>query len=166
MPMCRKIRQKMHKAAPHNSARAFGEGFLVETRFEKCRCTLCTRKGHAASVRRQSRQRLRNTSNFSSRWIGRKYPAKAETAIVRCCHKNDPAASSQQGHCFAYLSSTMAMCTSASCFGSTADGASIIRSCAFLFIGNGMTSRMESSPASSMTMRSTPGAIPAWGGAP
>ena len=39
-------------------------------------------------------------------------------------------------------------------------------SCAFLFIGNGMISRMQSSPASSMTIRSMPGAIPAWGGAP
>ena len=54
-------------AALHNSARAFGEGFFVETRFEKCRNTLCTRKGHAASVRRQSRQRLRNISRFSNR---------------------------------------------------------------------------------------------------
>ena len=73
------------RAAPQHSARAFGERFFVETRFEKCRCTLCTRKGHAASVRRQSRQRLRNTSNFSNRWIGEKYPAKAEAAIVRGC---------------------------------------------------------------------------------
>ena len=46
---------------------------------------LTARKGHAASVRRQSRQRLRNTSNFSNRWIGEKHPAKAEAAIVRCC---------------------------------------------------------------------------------
>ena len=73
------------RAAPQHSARAFGERFFVETRFEKCRCTLCTRKGHAASVRRQSRQRLRNTSNFSNRWIGEKYPAKAEGAMIRCC---------------------------------------------------------------------------------
>ena len=46
-------------AAPHNSTRAFGERFFVETRFEKCRCTL-------------------RTSNFSNRWIGGKFPAKAE----------------------------------------------------------------------------------------
>jgi hypothetical protein len=72
-------------AAPHNSASAFGERFFVETRFGKCRRTLCTRKGHAASVRRQSRQRLRNTSNFPNRWIGKKYPAKAADAIVRGC---------------------------------------------------------------------------------
>ena len=51
---------------------------------------MCTRKGHAASVRRQSRQRLRNTSNFSNRWIGEKYPAKAEAAIVRCCPPKKP----------------------------------------------------------------------------
>ena len=72
-------------AAPHNSASAFGERFFVETRFGKCRRTLCTRKGHAASVRRQSRQRLRNTSNFSNRWIGEEYPPKAEDAIAWCC---------------------------------------------------------------------------------
>ena len=45
-------------------------------------------------------------------------------------------------------------------------GALIITSWAFLFMGKGMISRMELSPASSITMRSTPGAIPAWGGAP
>ena len=66
-------------------SRADGERFFGKARFGKCSCTLCTRKGHAASVRRQSRQRLRNTSNFSNRWIGEKYPAKAEAAIVRCC---------------------------------------------------------------------------------
>ncbi|CUO49600.1 Uncharacterised protein [Flavonifractor plautii] len=48
----------------------------------------------------------------------------------------------------------------------TKEGAPIMRSWAFLFMGKGMISRMESSPASSMTMRSTPGAMPAWGGAP
>ena len=63
-------------AAPHNSASAFGERFFVETRFGKCRRTLCTRKGHAASVRRQSRQRLRNTSSFPNRWTGKKDPAR------------------------------------------------------------------------------------------
>lgn len=53
-------------AAPHNSARAFGERFFVETRFGKCRCTLCT-------------------SNFPNRWVGEKYPTKAEDAIMRRC---------------------------------------------------------------------------------
>ena len=43
-------------AIPHNSTRAFGERFFADTRFEKCRNTLCTRKGHAASVRRQGRR--------------------------------------------------------------------------------------------------------------
>ena len=62
--------------------------------------------------------------------------------------------------------STMRICTSSSCFCSTAEGAPIMTSCAFLFMGKGMISRMESSPASSMTIRSTPGAMPAWGGAP
>ena len=64
-------------AALHNSARAFGERFFVETRFEKCRNTLYTRKGHAASVRRQSRQRLRNISRFSNRSVGAKDPLSA-----------------------------------------------------------------------------------------
>ena len=64
------------RAAPHHPARAFAERFLVEPRFGKRRRTLCTRKGHAASVRRQSRQRLRNTSSFPNRWIGKKDPAR------------------------------------------------------------------------------------------
>ena len=59
------------KAAPHNSARAFGERFFVGPRFEKRRNTLCI-------------------SNFSNRWIGEKYPAKAEGAIMRCCLKRKP----------------------------------------------------------------------------
>ncbi len=54
-----------------------------------------------------------------------------------------------------------AILSSSSCFCSTKEGAPIIRSWAFLFMGKGMISRMESSPASSMTMRSTPGAMPA-----
>ena len=48
-------------------ARAVSEGFCSKLRFGNCRNTLCTRKGHAASVRRQSRQRLRNISRFSNR---------------------------------------------------------------------------------------------------
>jgi hypothetical protein len=55
------------------------------------------------------------------------------------------------------------ICSSSSCFCVTSPGAPIMTSWAFLFIGKGMISRMESSPASSMTMRSTPGAMPAWG---
>ena len=53
------------------------------------------------------------------------------------------------------------MCSSSSCFCVTSEGAPMRISCAFLFIGNGIISRMDSSPASSMTMRSTPGAMPA-----
>ena len=60
----------------------------------------------------------------------------------------------------------MAICTSSSCFWETVVGASIIRSWAFLFMGKVMTSRMDSSPVKSMISRSTPGAAPAWGGAP
>ena len=106
------------------SARTDGERFFGKARYGKRRNTLCTRKGHAASVRRQgrrcgglfnakgnpdgflshypslrdfrlgrffdslrrqSRQRLRNISSFSYRWIGKKYPAKAADAIVRGC---------------------------------------------------------------------------------
>ena len=55
----------------------------------------------------------------------------------------------------------MAMCSSSSCFCVTSLGALIITSWAFLFMGKGMISRMESSPASSITIRSTPGAMPA-----
>ena len=47
-------------------ARAVSEGFCSKLRFGNCRNTLCT-------------------SNFSNRWIGEKYPAKAEGAMIRCC---------------------------------------------------------------------------------
>ena len=56
--------------------------------------------------------------------------------------------------------------TSLSCISLTSLGAPHMRSCALPFMGNGMTSRIFSSSRSSMTMRSIPGAIPAWGGAP
>jgi len=69
------------------AARADGERFFTETRLEKRGNTLCTRKGHAASVRRQSRQRLRNISSFSSRWIGEKDPAAAADDFVRASQK-------------------------------------------------------------------------------
>src|SRR5262245_22500061 len=58
------------------------------------------------------------------------------------------------------------MCSSRNCFGVTSDGAPIIRSSARWFIGNSTTSRRFSSPASSITMRSMPGAMPPCGGAP
>ena len=67
---------------------------------------------------------------------------------------------------FSYSSTFKAMWTSSSCFCSTALGAPIIKSWAFLFMGKVMTSRMLSSPVSSIISRSTPGAAPAWGGAP
>ena len=70
------------------------------------------------------------------------------------------------GALWAYSGFTSAMCSSSSCFCVTSLGALIITSWAFLFMGKGMISRMESSPARSITMRSTPGAMPAWGGAP
>jgi hypothetical protein len=57
------------------------------------------------------------------------------------------------------------MCSSFSRFGHSA-GAPISRSCACWFIGKAMTSRMFGSSASSMTMRSMPGAEPPCGGAP
>ena len=62
---------------------------------------------------------------------------------------------------YSSTSPTTAMCSSSSCFCVTSEGAPIMMSWALLFIGKGMTSRMESSPARSMTMRSTPGAMPA-----
>ena len=58
------------------------------------------------------------------------------------------------------------MCSSRSCFAVTSDGAPISRSSARWFIGKSVTSRRFSSPQSSMTMRSTPGAMPPCGGAP
>lgn len=43
----------------------------------------CTRKGYAASVRRQSHQRLRNISSFPNGWIGGKYPASTAADLFR-----------------------------------------------------------------------------------
>ena len=68
------------------AARADGERFLPRQGL-KSAGILCTRKGHAASVRRQSRQRLRNISSFSSRWIGEKDPAAAADDFVRASQK-------------------------------------------------------------------------------
>ena len=58
------------------------------------------------------------------------------------------------------------MCSSRSCRGSTVDGASHMRSTACVVFGNGMTSRIEVSPASSAQMRSRPSARPPCGGVP
>src|ERR1700678_238760 len=50
--------------------------------------------------------------------------------------------------------------------GSTSDGAPLIGSTAFCVLGKAITSRSESVPQSIMQIRSTPNAIPPWGGAP
>ena len=76
---------EISEAAPHNSASRSGERFFAKARFEKRRNPVCTRKGHAASVRLLRRQRLRNISSFSNRRIGGKDPSKRADAIVRCC---------------------------------------------------------------------------------
>ena len=76
---------EISEAAPHNSASRFGERFFAKARFEKRRNPVCTRKGHAASVRLLRRQRLRNISSFSNRRIGGKDPPKRAGAIARCC---------------------------------------------------------------------------------
>ncbi len=87
----------------------------------------------------------------------------SDIALFSHRHKNRAA---QAGRPENYCSTFSLMCTSSSCFCSTVEGAPIIRSWAFLFMGKVMTSRMLSSPVSSMISRSTPGAAPAWGGAP
>src|ERR1700689_5144856 len=61
---------------------------------------------------------------------------------------------------------TLRMCSSRNCFGVAGAGAPIKRSSARWFIGNSATSRRFCSPASSITMRSTPAAMPPCGGAP
>ncbi len=58
------------------------------------------------------------------------------------------------------------MCSSRSCFIATSDGAPISRSTACWFIGNSEISRKFVVPQSSITMRSTPAAMPPCGGAP
>ena len=56
--------------------------------------------------------------------------------------------------------------SSSSCAASTPDGASVMRHDADVVLGKAMTSRMESRPAMSMIMRSSPSATPPWGGTP
>src|SRR6185436_5165587 len=58
------------------------------------------------------------------------------------------------------------MCSSRSCFSVTGVGASTIMSWPRCVLGNAITSRIWSTPASIATMRSRPKAIPPWGGAP
>ena len=89
---------EISEAAPHNSVSRFGERFFAKARFEKRRNTVCTRKGHAASVRLLRRQRLRNISSFSNRRIGGKDPPKRAGAIARCCHNKK---------CFRFSSETL-----------------------------------------------------------
>src|SRR5579862_2903686 len=60
----------------------------------------------------------------------------------------------------------MAMPRSFSALSGTGAGASHIRSVARAVLGNGITSRMEVSPARIMTRRSRPSAMPPCGGAP
>ena len=55
---------------------------------------------------------------------------------------------------------------SLSCFASTGAGAPVIRSRAFWFFGNAITSRMLVVPASIIAKRSRPRAMPPCGGAP
>src|ERR1035437_4875327 len=54
----------------------------------------------------------------------------------------------------------VAMESSGSCFASTGLGASVIRSVPDCFLGKAMTSRMDCRFSMSMTMRSTPSAMP------
>src|SRR5262249_54765568 len=65
-----------------------------------------------------------------------------------------------------YFGKFRRMCNSRNCFCETSEGAPINRSSARWFIGNRTTSRRFSSPHKSITMRSTPGAMPPCGGAP
>ena len=77
--------------------RAFGERFWFKARYEKRRNTLCTRKGHAASVRLLRRQRLRNISSFSYRRIGPKDPAKANDDLIRGSQAKTPSIQTDRG---------------------------------------------------------------------
>src|SRR6185312_6387639 len=57
-------------------------------------------------------------------------------------------------------------CSSRNCFGSTVEGDPAMRSTALAVLGNAITSRIDDSPASRATMRSSPSAIPPCGGVP
>src|SRR5690606_35661766 len=61
---------------------------------------------------------------------------------------------------------TTSTCRSESCSLDTKVGASLMRSTALWVLGKAMTSRKLSRPASNIASRSSPRAIPPWGGAP
>src|SRR3972149_3194593 len=58
------------------------------------------------------------------------------------------------------------MCSSRSCFGSTGEGASVLRQEPFWVFGKAITSRSDFAPARAIASRSSPKASPPWGGAP
>ena len=98
-----------------------------------------------------------------SQWVDVGIDPYTKSGIFLHKHEKSPGRWPGLSYIFDYSSSfaVQTICSSSSCFCVTSEGAPMRISCAFLFIGNGMISRMDSSPASSMTMRSTPGAIPA-----
>ena len=83
-----------------------------------------------------------------------------EKNVYRFCYVNDFPMFELDADC------RILICTSRSCCSVTSFGAPHMKSCAVPLIGKAMTSRMFSSPRRSMIMRSTPGAMPACGGAP
>src|SRR6185312_11333668 len=57
-------------------------------------------------------------------------------------------------------------CSSRNCFGSTVEGDPAMRSTALAVFGKAITSRIDDSPARIATIRSSPRAMPPWGGVP
>ena len=71
------------KEALIKSARAGSERFCSQARFGKWRNTVCTRKGHAASVSQLRWQRLRYISHFSNRRLGAKDPLPSRRRFIQ-----------------------------------------------------------------------------------
>jgi len=98
------------------------------------------------------------------------FPSKAKKKALR---RTTPSSrNSTWSFCFAaallenQLFSATRMCNSFSWCSLTEVGASAIRSIAFAVLGNAITSRRLGAPASNITMRSRPRAIPPCGGVP
>ena len=114
--------------------------------------------GRISSQRAQARFRRREAAKAADR------QAPAEREPLRLLEAGAPPAGRKARP--AQARATTRIPSSRNCSSVGSDGAPIIRSSARWFIGNMITSRMFSAPASSITIRSIPGAIPACGGAP
>ena len=93
-------------------------------------------------------------------------PARSPTAPRQSSRREAPRCASRQALLASGCCCRSRMCSSRNCCSSTVFGACVSRPARAAFSGNAMTSRIDSAPAISVTMRSRPKAMPPCGGAP